>query len=55
MTDKQRAMILALMAKRKMSAEVVQALLQQEFGHGDGAKLTKVQASKLIDKLMASK
>ena len=55
MTDKQRAMILALTAKRKMSAEVVQALLQQEFGHSDGAKLTKVQASKLIDKLMAGK
>lgn len=55
MTDKQRAMILALTAKRKMSAEAVQELLQQEFGHGDGARLTKAQASKLIDKLMAGK
>ena len=55
MTDKQRAMILALTAKRKMSADAVQELLQQEFGHGDGARLTKAQASKLIDKLMVGK
>ena len=55
MTDKQRAMILALTAKRKMSADAVLKLLQQEFGHGDGARLTKLEASRLIDLLMSGK
>ena len=53
MTDKQKRMIFALIARKKLSPESVNDILEREFGHSDGARLTKPEASRLIDKLMA--
>ena len=53
MTDKQKKMIFALIARKKLSPESVSDILERDFGHQDGARLTKTEASKLIDRLMA--
>ena len=53
MTDKQKRMIFALIARKNLSPESVSEILESEFGHSDGARLTKPEASRLIDKLMA--
>ena len=53
MTDKQKRMIFALIARKNLSPESVSEILESEFGHGDGARLSKPEASRLIDKLMA--
>ena len=53
MTDKQKRMIFALIARKNLSPESVSDILEREFGHQDGAMLTKTEASKLIDRLMA--
>ena len=53
MTEKQRAMIISMTARKKLRAEAVEAIIQREFGHADGTALTKTEASRLIDRLMA--
>ena len=53
MTDRQKRMIFALVGKKRLSDAAVCEVLEQEFGHQDGARLTKSEASKLIDRLMA--
>ena len=53
MTPKQKKMIFALIARKNLSPESVSDILEREFGHSDGARLTKSEASKLIDLLMA--
>ena len=53
MTDKQKRMIFALIARKNLSPESVSEILEREFGHSDGARLTKPEASRLIDELMA--
>lgn len=55
MTDKQKRMIFALIARKNLSPESVSDILEREFGHSDGTKLTKVHASQFIDRLMSSK
>lgn len=55
MTDKQKRMIFALVARKKLSPESFNEILESEFGHCDGARLTKQEASSLIDKLMSGK
>ena len=53
MTDKQKKMIFSLIARKKLASESVSDLLEHEFGHSDGARLTKIEASRLIGLLMA--
>ena len=53
MTPKQKKMIFALIARKNLSPESVSDILEREFGHSDGARLTKSEASRLIDLLMA--
>ena len=53
MTDKQKRMIFALIARKNLSPESVSEILESEFDHSDGASLSKPEASRLIDKLMA--
>lgn len=53
MTDKQKKMLFALAAKKKVSADEIADIMEREFGHSDGARLTKIEASKLIGLLMA--
>ena len=55
MTDKQKRMIFALIARKNLSLESVSDILEREFGHSDGTRLTKSEASRLIDQLMSSK
>ena len=55
MTDKQKRMIFALIGRKNLSPESVRDILEREFGHSDGTKLTKVHASQFIDRLMSSK
>ena len=52
-TDRQKKMIFALIAKKKLAPDDVGVILEKEFGHADGARLTKAEASKLIGLLMA--
>ena len=52
-TDKQKKMLYALVAKKKLSADEITDIMEREFGHSDGAMLTKIEASKLITLLMA--
>ena len=53
MTDKQKKMLYALVSKKKLSADEIADIMEREFGHQDGAKLTKAEASKLIGLLLA--
>ena len=53
MTDKQKRMIFALIARQNLSPESVSDILEREFGHSDGARLTKPEASTLIGNLLA--
>lgn len=53
MTDKQNRMIFALIARKNLSPESVSDIMEREFGHQDGANLTKLEASILIDRLMS--
>ena len=53
MTDKQKRMIFALIARKNLSPESVSEILESEFSHSDGARLSKPEASRLIDLLMA--
>ena len=53
MTDKQKRMIFALIARKNLSPESVSDILEREFGHSDGARLTKPEASTLIGNLLA--
>lgn len=55
MTDKQKRMIFALIARKNLSPESVSEILESEFGHSDGARLSKPEASRLIDLLMSCK
>ena len=52
MTDKQKKMLHALVAKKKLSADEIAGIMEKAVGHQDGAKLTKAEASKLIGLLM---
>ena len=51
-TDKQKKMLYALVAKKKLSADEIADIMEREVGHQDGARLTKAEASKLIGLLM---
>lgn len=53
LSDKQKAMILNLSKRKKVAAEQMAALLKDRFGVEDGNRLSKRQASQLIDLLMA--
>ena len=53
MTEKQKKMIFSLIARKKLTPDDVGVLLEKEFGHADGARLTKAEASTLIGLLMA--
>ena len=53
MTDRQRNMILTLIRQKQLPTDAVESLLVKLFGHNDGSKLTKTEASRLIDRLMA--
>ena len=53
MTDRQRNMILTLIRQKQLSTDAVEALLLNLFGHNDGSKLTKAEASRFIDRLLA--
>ena len=53
MTDRQKKMIFAMISKKKLAPDDVGVLLEKEFGHADGSRLTKAEASKLIGLLMA--
>ena len=53
MTDRQRNMILTLIRQKQLPTDAVEALLVKLFGYNDGSKLTKTEASRLIDRLMA--
>jgi hypothetical protein len=55
MTDKQKRMIFTLIARKNLSPESVSDIMESEFGHTDETKLNKIEASKLIDKLMSDK
>ena len=52
MTDKQKKMLYALVSKKKLSADEIANIMEREVGHQDGAKLTKIEASRLIGLLM---
>ena len=52
MTDKQKKMLYALVAKKKLSADEITNIMDREFGHSGGASLTKIEASRLISLLM---
>ena len=52
MTDKQKKMLHALVAKKKLPADEITNIMEREFGHSDGARLTKIDASRLIGLLM---
>ena len=53
MTDRQRNMILTLIQQKQLSTDAVESLLVSMFGHNDGAMLTKSEASRFIDRLLA--
>ena len=53
MTPRQRSMILALSNKKKLTPEFVEKFMFQLVGHGDVSKLSKIEASNLIEKLLA--
>ncbi len=52
MTDKQKKMLYALVAKKKLSADEITNIMEREFDHSGGASLTKIEASRLISLLM---
>ena len=52
-SDKQTAMIMTLCRRKRLTAEQMTDLLQEQFGVKDGSQLDKKQASRLIDMLMA--
>ena len=54
LSDKQKSMILNLSKRKKVAAEQMVAILKDRFGVEDGTLLTKMQASQLIDFLMAN-
>ena len=53
MSDRQRSMILTLIQQKQLSTDAVEALLVKLFGHNDGSRLTKSEASRFIDRLLA--
>ena len=53
MTDKQKRMIFALVAKKKLTPDQVESLLMNQSGHTHGSDLTKIEASSFIDTLLA--
>ena len=52
MTDRQRNMILTLIQQKQLSTDAVEALLVKLFGHNDGSRLTKSEASQFITLLL---
>ena len=53
MSPKQKNMILALVAKKKLTPDQVESLLMQQIGHARGSDLTKLEASSFINMLLA--
>ena len=53
MTDKQKRMIFALVAKKKLTPDQVESLLMKQIGHARGSDLTKLEASSFINMLLA--
>ena len=53
MSSKQQGMIFALVAKKKLTPEQVEALLMKQVGHVCRSELTKKEASSLINTLLA--
>ena len=53
LSDKQRGLIHSTIKRKKLADQQVDLLLQQQFGFKDSSRLTKRQASRLIDILVA--
>ena len=53
MSPKQKNMILALVAKKKLTPDQVESLLMKQIGHARGSDLTKLEASSFINMLLA--
>ena len=53
MSDRQRNMILTLIRQKQLSTDAVESLLVSMFGHNDGSMLSKSEASRFIDRLLA--
>ena len=53
MTYKQKRMIFALVAKKKLTPDQVESLLMKQIGHVRGSDLTKLEASSFINMLLA--
>ena len=53
MTDKQKKMIFSLIARKRLAPEDISDILEREFGHNDGVRLNRTEASKLIGLLLA--
>ena len=53
MSPKQKNMILALVAKKKLTPNQVESLLMKQIGHTRGSDLTKLEASSFINMLLA--
>ena len=52
-SDKQRDLVLKIVDNSDIEIEVVEAISDEMFGHGDLAELNKIQMSGLIDELLS--
>jgi hypothetical protein len=52
-SDKQRDLVFKIVDKSDIEIEVVEAISDEMFGHGDLAELNKIQMSGLIDELLS--
>jgi hypothetical protein len=52
-SDKQRDLVLKLVENTGIEIEVVEAISEEMFGHGDLPELNKIQMSGLIDELLS--
>jgi hypothetical protein len=52
-SDKQRDLVLKLVENTGIEMEVVEAISEEMFGHGDLPELNKIQMSGLIDELLS--
>ena len=52
-SDKQRELVLKLVENAGLEIEVVEAISEEMFGHGDLPELNKIQMSGLIDELLS--
>ena len=52
-SDKQRDLVFKIVDNSRVEIEVVEAISDEMFGHGDLAELNKIQMSGLIDELLS--